>query len=141
MIRRKIAEFMRGRYGSTGFDKLTLFLLVSSLAINIFRLFFSGFAVSAALYFVQLALWAFMIFRLVSRNFAARAKENRVFCSFWSRVKGFFKLQFTRIKDIGKYRYRKCPHCKAVLRLPASRGKHTVRCPKCSERFEVNNLI
>jgi hypothetical protein len=34
-----------------------------------------------------------------------------------------------------------CPHCKANLRLPRKKGKHSVVCPRCKERFEVKNLF
>ena len=33
--------------------------------------------------------------------------------------------------------YKKCIHCKTVLRLPLKKGVHTVKCPNCKKRFEV----
>ena len=33
--------------------------------------------------------------------------------------------------------YRKCPNCKAVLRLPNKVGKHTTVCPRCNKEFKV----
>lgn len=33
--------------------------------------------------------------------------------------------------------FRICPQCKANIRLPKERGRHTVVCPRCKCRFEV----
>lgn len=141
MIRRKLAAFMRGRYGSTGIDKLGTALIVSGFILYFICLFFRTGAVHYVLTGLSTALYVYFIFRLISRNYAARQKENRAFCSFRTKVKNFFKLQKDRIKDIKTHRYRKCPHCKATLRLPAKKGTHSVMCPKCGERFNVRNLF
>ncbi|MFR2916862.1 MAG: hypothetical protein ACLTKQ_08005 [Acutalibacteraceae bacterium] len=34
--------------------------------------------------------------------------------------------------------FKKCPGCKAVLRLPRKKGKHTVNCPHCHKNFTVH---
>ena len=141
MIRRKIAQLMIGRYGSTGIDKFGIFLLIVALLLNFIAMFFSGFVVTAVLRAAQILLTLYFFFRLFSRNFAARRKENRAFTEVWGNVKKWFKLQFNRLKDIKHYRYRKCPSCKAVLKLPAKKGEHTVRCPRCGERFGVKNIF
>lgn len=141
MIRRKIAEFMRGRYGSTGFDKLNAALLVSGFLLYFVSLFFRGYAAWYVLIGIETALYFYLIFRLFSRNIYARQKENRAFLGFFGKLRSHFKLQRDRIKDFKTHRYKKCPKCRVVLRLPAKRGRHTVVCPKCSERFDVNNLF
>lgn len=141
MIRRKIASFMRGRYGSTGIDKLNIALMISGLVLYTVSVFFRNTAVAFTVIGLEWAIYGFFIFRLLSRNYAARIKENNRFCSFWRNVKNFFKLQKDRIKDLGKFIYRKCPECRAVLRLPSKKGVHTVRCPKCGNRFEVRKII
>ena len=33
--------------------------------------------------------------------------------------------------------FRQCPYCSATLRLPRQKGKHTVKCPRCSKSFGV----
>ena len=33
--------------------------------------------------------------------------------------------------------YKKCPNCRAVLRLPRRKGRHTTICPKCKKEFRV----
>ena len=78
-----------------------------------------------------------MFFRCFSKNIYARRRENEFFKNIFKKIKNFFVLQKNRIRDIKGYRYRKCPHCKAMLRLPKRRGRHTVICPRCKKRFEV----
>lgn len=141
MLRYRIMRFMSGRYGSYGLDSLTLFLLVFSLVVRIPGLFIPILIYHYIIDGVITASFIFCIFRLLSRNIAARQKENRAFRKVFVKTKNFVKLQIDRIKDIKKYRYRKCAHCGAVLRLPVKKGKHTVKCPKCSERFEVKVLF
>ncbi len=141
MLRRKIAAFMRGRYGSTGIDKLGFFLLITSLVMHVAGWFFRGRAATFAIFGVQNAVLIYFIFRLLSRNYTARQKENRAFCSIFGKVKSWFRLQKDRIKDRGKFVYKKCPECRAVIRLPANKGRHTVKCPKCSCRFDVKNIF
>ena len=33
--------------------------------------------------------------------------------------------------------YKKCPHCRAQLRLPRKKGEHDVCCPRCKVTFSV----
>ncbi|MBQ7714300.1 MAG: hypothetical protein IJT70_00345 [Clostridia bacterium] len=142
MIRRKIAQFMYGRYGYAGIDGLNTFVIVVSLVLGFVNLFLFNYkAAHIVIAAIQWILFAIFIFRLVSRNISARRKENETFRRIFSGIKMFIKLQKDRIKDIKKYRYRKCPSCKAVLRLPVKRGSHTARCPKCGERFNVRCLF
>ena len=140
MIRRKLAAFMYGRYGSYGLDSLSVFLVIAGIVLYVVGAIVRGRAASAAIFALQTALYVYFIFRFLSKNIAARRKENEKFRSLWSRVKGWFRLQKNRIKDRGKFVYKKCPSCGSVLRLPYSKGTHTAKCPKCSERFEVKNL-
>ncbi len=142
MIRRKIAQFMYGRYGYAGLDNMNKFVIAVSLILGFVNLFTVNYRTAHLIIaVVEWGLFAFFIFRTVSRNIAARRKENASFVKFFSGVKRFFKLQKDRIKDIKKCRYRKCPSCKAVLRLPVKRGSHTVKCPKCGERFNVRCIF
>lgn len=32
--------------------------------------------------------------------------------------------------------YKKCPNCRQKIRLPLKKGKHTVKCPKCSNNVK-----
>ena len=42
-----------------------------------------------------------------------------------------------KLKTDKDHCFRICPECRANIRLPKQRGKHTVVCPRCKCRFEV----
>ena len=130
----KVRSFFYGRYGIDGlyYALLTLFLV-----LWIARLFSTNLILSIVLLVLQLASVGYMFFRCFSKNIYARRRENEFFKNIFKKIKNFFVLQKNRIRDIKGYRYRKCPHCKAMLRLPKRRGRHTVICPRCKNRFEV----
>jgi len=127
----KIYRFMYGRYGGDTLNKVLIWvyaiwiILCSVIALFTDSIWFSLFYWVSTL---GLVIWIFS--RMFSRNIAARRRENERFC-------GFFKLRKSKIRDRKTHVYRKCKHCKAVLRLPKSKGKHFVVCPKCNTRFEV----
>lgn len=132
--KQKLASFMYGRYGTDalGYALLILYILLDVVYIFTHRLIFS---------LISSALLVFMIFRMFSRNCARRRLENERFLKLWNPVAAWWKLQYHRVRDCRTSVYRKCPHCKAVLKLPRRRGKHTVCCPRCAQRFETRVLF
>ncbi len=124
---------MYGRYGS---DRFGFFLLWTYIAV----FFVSLLTGSILLYFAAIAIMIYEFFRMFSKNTSARFKENSVYLKAERKVKGFFKLQTDRIKDCRKRVYKKCPHCKAIVRLPRKGGKHSVTCPSCKNRFSLRIL-
>lgn len=133
---------MMGRYGAVrGVDKLGWFLFAVSIVLTfIGNLCVSKIAV-AVFNVLSFAAFVYFIFRFFSKNIYARQKENDRFMGVFGKVKGFFRLQKDRFKDRKTHVYKKCPHCKAVIRLPRKKGKNSVICPKCRERFYVNNIF
>ena len=130
-IKSMLYKFMYGRYGT---DTLGNVMLISYIVITLLYTFI-GFFVSSvwfdlAVWILSNALVIMIVCRLFSRKIAKRRKENEKFC-------GFFRLRKNKFKDRKTHVYRKCPKCKAVLRLPKAKGKHTVVCPRCKERFTV----
>ncbi len=128
-IRYKIMQFMQGRYGiDTTF--YVLFSLGAVLAIvNTFL----------RLFVIQLIVYAIIILaflRAFSRNIEARRKENNIVSGFVFKISKYFKTAKERRADTSHI-YKKCPHCKAVLRLPRKKGKHKTICPKCKNEFSV----
>lgn len=124
---------MIGRYG------------MDELYFGLFGLWFvvvivNGLVHSAFLSLLGTAILVFMFYRFLSKNAAKRRQENAAFLKLWNPVKGWSILQRDRFRDRKNARYRKCPHCKAILKLPNRKGKHTVVCPKCHERFDVTIL-
>jgi len=134
-IRQKIAIFMQGRYG---IDHIYL----TNLVIYFIGLIFLR-RIEQRLYLdillLVLILWTF--YRVFSRNIVKRQAENQVFLRVINKIKSTTKLIFKRIRDIGTHRYRRCPNCQTQLRLPRKVGTHTVKCPRCDNRFQVKIKI
>ncbi len=122
----KLIRFMYGRYG--GNDALNKALLWTYIVILVLGII-SGWQ---WLWYVGFLAIVFNIYRMFSRNIAARQKENAAYLSIKRKVLMPFKQLMDR-----KHAYRTCPHCKATLRLPRKKGKHTVACPKCKKDFKV----
>lgn len=122
---------MYGRYGT---DTLGNVMLVTYIVIILLYTFISFFVSSiwfdVAVWLVSAALAITVFYRMFSRQVAKRKKENDKFC-------GFFRLRKNKFKDRKTHVYRKCPDCKAVLRLPKAKGKHSVVCPRCKNKFTV----
>lgn len=129
-FRYKLAQFF---YGRNGLDALGYAIIALSFLVLIVNMIFNTIWLTALSY----AILVLMLFRFLSKNLTQRRKENAVFLKIWGSVKSFFKQGFRRLKDIRKYRYRKCPNCKVTMRLPIKRGKNTVVCPKCKTRVKV----
>ena len=127
---------MYGRYGPDTLSRVTLWVYAGVLvAFLILRLIFQGnmlasIIISASYSLISGGLIYWMIFRILSRNIQKRRRENEIFC-------GFFILRKNKWRDRKTHVYRKCPKCKAILRLPKAKGKHYVVCPRCKNRFEV----
>lgn len=135
-FRDRIARFMWGRYGVDG---LYYGLFIAYFVLVVIQKFVEIDFVKAIISLLGFAVLIFMFFRVFSKNIAARRKENEKFMRIWTKVKNFFVLQKNKIRDIKHFTYKKCPACKATLRLPRKKGKHNVVCPKCRNRFEVRN--
>lgn len=130
-------NFMRGRYGA---DTLYWWTFGAIIVLWIVRLILSVFKLRFAAYILNVLstlLLVFAVFRFFSRNTYKRSAENRAFCRFIGKHKGTFTLIRDKFRDRKTHVYKKCPKCKAVLRLPRRSGEHTAKCPKCGERFTV----
>lgn len=137
-LRYKTAEFMQGR---NGVDALCYVSIFAYCLLAFIRIFFTRHIVAYRIIgVIMLVPIAYILFRIMSKNVGKRQLENERFMVFWRRIRPKFVLFKDRIKDIKTKRYRTCPGCKNVLRLPYSRGKHTVRCPKCGKEFKVRIL-
>lgn len=133
-LRDKLAAFMYGRYGADQLYKALIVLYFILFAANLF-------ANSIILTVVMWAVLFWTIFRSFSKNISQRSMENDKFMNIWNTIKAKAMLSIRRIKEIRTRRYRKCPHCKSVLRLPRKTGKRTVTCPRCNKRFQTNIIF
>lgn len=119
---------MYGRYGS---DSLNLFLLILGLILA-FTLQFTGLW---PLMLIPYAVYGYAIFRMFSKNIAARQKEYFSFLKVWTPVKNWFKMKRMALRDHRQFKYFKCPNCHQTLRAPRGHGKILVTCQRCKKQF------
>lgn len=128
-FRYKLMQFFRGRYG---IDQLFWGLFVLAAAIAFINLFLR----SRILQFLVYAIELVALFRALSKDHYKRRNENQKYMAFLNKFKGKAENMKQRNSD-KSHIYRKCPACKATLRLPRKKGKHTVNCPKCTHTFKT----
>ena len=115
-----IRRFMAGRYGT---DKLSLAILGAALVLSVISTFLGTSMAHLVLTLLSYALMYWALFRVFSRNTYARYEENRKFLRF-----------FDQLKD-RQHRYYDCPRCRQQVRVPRGKGKISITCPKCREKF------
>lgn len=120
-MRTGLQHFMMGRYGQM--DKLNSLLLWTGVIIVLVSMFFPAGVVTLILPLVSYGLLGVSLWRMLSRNVYKRARENRRYISF-----------LERLKD-REHRYYSCPACKQDVRVPKGKGKISITCPKCREKF------
>ena len=119
-INRRARHMMAGRYGT---DKMNMGLLGAGLLLCIASMVIRFAPVSLALTALSYGLMFWAIFRTFSRNTYKRYQENRKYLMF---------LQ--KLKD-REHRYFDCPRCHQPVRVPRGKGKISITCPKCKEKF------
>ncbi|CDE10152.1 putative uncharacterized protein [Clostridium sp. CAG:354] len=126
----KMANFFQGRYG---IDELYKFLFILFWIIAILSIFIRN----PIIYLLEILICVFMFYRLLSRNIYKRQSENMKYLKIRDKVKGKITLQKRKWSERKTHIYRKCPNCKAEIRLPKKKGKHVCTCPRCKKDFEV----
>ena len=129
-FRERLARFF---YGRNGFDALAKAVWWLALIFMIANMIFG----LITLWLLSIALYGYAMFRILSRNYVKRQKENRRFLKMVDGPRKFFRLCKNKWRDRKTHVYRKCPQCKNVLRLPKRKGSHTVNCPCCHRIFSV----
>lgn len=119
-IRFGLRSFMQGRYGT---DKLNMTLLGIGCVIVLISMFFGNSLLKLILTLLAYALVIVSIFRCFSRNTYQRYQENRRYL-----------MLVNQFKD-RTHRYYRCPKCKQTVRVPKGKGKISITCPKCQEKF------
>ena len=115
-----LRNFMAGRYGT---DRLNMVILSVGLVASLLSVLIKFAPVNLALFVLSYGMMFWAIFRSLSRNTYKRYQENRKF------------LQLTgRLKD-REHRYFDCPKCRQMVRVPRGKGKISITCPRCREKF------
>lgn len=129
-LRERFARFMMGRYGV---DRLYYFLLSLCFILIVINLFADSLIVSL----IETAIFIYAVYRVLSRNIYKRQQENEKFIKLAEKPNKYINLQKCKIRDRKTHVYKRCPSCRNNLRLPRQKGKHTVVCPCCKNRFDV----
>ena len=115
-----LRNFMAGRYGT---DRLNMAILSVGLAASLLSMIFKFAPVNLVLFLLSYGMMFWAIFRSLSRNTYKRYQENRKFLQI-----------FDRLKD-RQHRYFDCPKCRQMVRVPRGKGKISITCPRCREKF------
>lgn len=113
-------QFMQGRYGT---DKLNMLILGIGLALSLVNLFVREPITNLILTLISYGFMGWAIFRCLSRNTYKRYRENSKYLMF---------LQKCKDRD---HKYFNCPRCHQQVRVPKGKGKISISCPKCKEKF------
>lgn len=127
-FRGKLTRFFMGRYARNDalYSALLIFVLVAlfigaALSVVGAGTSLPGFRIAGAiLYVLSVGAMVWSVCRFLSRNIAARQRENAAWLGFLSKVKSpFCNCKRTpRPADTETYVFRACPACRSVLRLP-----------------------
>ncbi|MBQ3479499.1 MAG: hypothetical protein IJH25_15175 [Clostridia bacterium] len=115
-----------------GADNLGMVIIVTSLIV----LLLARITGLGLLAYVAMALYIWAMFRMFSHNKARRMEENNRFTQSWTKVKTEVSQAFNRLKNSRKYKYYRCPNCKARLRIPRGIGEKNVTCSQCKHTFK-----
>lgn len=128
----KIQNFMKGRYGP---DDLYYFLFKLYIVILILNLFIK----SNILTYIELIIIIIVLYRFLSKKIYVRSNENKKFLKLKNKCLKPFKAIKRNYKDRNEWIYRRCKHCKKLLKLPIpnKRGKKTIKCPKCKKESNI----
>ena len=128
----RLRAFLAGR---NGIDGLGYGLLVAAIVVNLLARLVRRDGISALLSFIAAALMVVCVLRILSRNIAARQRENAAFLRLFSRVKSGASDVKYRAEHSREYKFFTCPGCHNKLRVPRGKGKIQITCPKCGQRF------
>ena len=130
------AWFTRLMAGRNGPDHLNRFLSVVFLILSVCSVFVRNPRIASAFYTLSMALFLYVMFRMLSRNIYRRQQENGAYLrerykitSWWNGLRD----RWTQRKD---YKFFKCPSCHTRLRVPKGKGKLNIVCRKCGTSFQ-----
>lgn len=129
---RKVAKWLRGRQGP---DDIVIFCTNLAFVLVVINLF----AHTGWLGWVALALIAYAVFRIQSKNLGARARENAAFLKALGPARPWVQNPKAAFAEAKAYKHVKCASCGQRVRVPRGKGKLRVTCPKCRTKFEVRS--
>ncbi len=129
-------RFQRFMYNKYGVDELNITLLWFGVIMSIISLFVPNTLLRLVMSYLPIG-WC--IFRMLSKNYSARRRENDKFLQIVYPIKKKLKKFKARFKNSKHYKYLKCPNCKMEMRVPKGKGNITVTCPRCKVHFDAKS--
>lgn len=121
----KIAAFFAGR---NGLDDLSKVIMWPSLIIMILSSFIPIAWLSTVVKWLSLAGVIYAYYRVFSKKLDKRQAENNAYLSWRNQL----KQRWTQRKT---HKFYRCPKCKTTLRVPKGKGKVSITCRSCGEKF------
>lgn len=138
-FRNKFMNFMAGRNGVDEFSRALSIVAIILLVISIFIPFNIA---RWIIWCVAMGVMIYSYFRIFSRNYSARRRENEWFCSVFHRKKNGYAGQTKTYTNAQKkamdrktHKIFKCPNCAQKIRVPKKKGRISIKCPKCRIEF------
>ena len=128
-----LARFM---YGRNGMDQLNLALMWLVLLLDLIAIPLRRYQLLyAALYWLSMVGWVYVLFRIFSKNLYKRRGENQKWINWVWKMKNRSAGAKARHAD-KDHKYFTCKNCKAICRVPVGKGKVVITCPKCGTKIE-----
>ena len=125
-----LTRWMYGRYGAVQLSRVILYA-------SLFLLFVSFFTGLLLPFYLSIAGYGWMIFRMFSRNLQKRAHENEIYLQKTNKWRTSLRQARVRFKNRKQYKYFKCPQCGVRLRLTRGCGEKSIVCSQCKHTFHV----
>ena len=129
---RRLMEWLKGRQGPDDLAVFSVNLAIVIVLVNVF-------ARTGWLGWVGLALVAYAMFRIQSRNLGARARENEAFLRALGPARPWVQNPRAAWAELRAYKHVRCSSCRQRVRVPRGKGRLRVTCPRCKTKFEVRS--
>ena len=130
------AWFARIMAGRNGPDHLNRFLSVVFLILSVCSMFVRNARLASVLYTLLMALFLYIMFRMLSRNIYRRQQENGAYLRERYKITSWWNGLRDRWAQRKDYKFYKCPSCRTRLRVPRGKGKLNIVCRKCGTSFQ-----
>lgn len=127
-LKEKIRRFFAYR---NGFDSLATTSIWSAVIVMLISAFIPVQWLRSLLNLLSWALIIYGYFRVFSKNVYKRRAENMKFFTW----KNTMKQRWTQRKT---HKFYRCPKCHKTLRVPKGKGKISITCRNCGEKFIRN---
>jgi DNA-directed RNA polymerase subunit RPC12/RpoP len=125
-------DFLEDRSGS---DALSVTCVVIAAILIVLGIAFPG--VRTGLNIFAILLLAYALWRISSKDVAARRAENEAFLKALGPVGRWTRSPKAEWKEARTYKHVRCSSCGQKIRVPRGKGHLRVTCPKCGQKFEV----